>query len=179
MNSYFPSDVKDAIHKLSEFADQNGYAEVTVSYTGSASFTQHSNRRKKENFGVIGILAIIVAITLLVSSLIVIGIGFFKPLPEIHDNRWMLILLGSSVLSAMVTIEPTIGKKEMRGTHTVIATCATFILLGLALLSTSLVLSTLFWGMAFSSFVFGQGFDTLQKGIRQTQQFIKPKDKVV
>ena len=54
MNSHIPSDVKDAIRKLSEFTNQNGYAEATVSYTGSASFTQHSNRKKKDDFGVIG-----------------------------------------------------------------------------------------------------------------------------
>ena len=178
MNSDIPPDVKDAIRKLSEFANQNRYTEATISNTGSASFTRHSSRKEKGDSNVIGILAIIVAITLLVSSLVLIGISFFKSLPEINDNRWRFILLGSSVLSAMVTIEPSMGNMKTRNTNAIIATCATFVFLGLALLTTSLVLSLLFWGMAFSSFVFGQGFDTLQKGVKKIQQFVRPKDKV-
>ncbi len=178
MNS-FPPDVKDAIYKLSEFANQNGYAEVTISRTGSASFTQHSYGKKKGNVSAIGILALIAAGILLISSLVVIAIVFFKPLPEIYDHKWMFILFGSSVLSTMVTIKPAIGDKEIRGANTIIAACATFIFLGLALVSTSFVLSNLFWGMALSSFVFGQNFDTLQKGMKQIQQFIHPKNKVM
>ena len=176
MNSHIPPDMNDAIRKLSEFADQNGYVEVVVSHTGSASFTRHSNQEKKGNLGMVGILAAMAAATIFISSLVIIGISLFKPLPEVNDG-WMLILIGSSWLCVIVTLEPVFGKKEMRDSYAVTATFVSFIFLGLALLSKSPVLSSLFYVMTFSSFVFGRGFDTLQKVMRQLQQFLGIKGK--
>lgn len=177
MNTNIPPHVKNAIRELSDFANQNEYVEVIVSHTGSASFTRQKHQEKKENPGVVGILAVTIAAIVFVSSLVILGISLFRPLPEVN-NGWILILIGSSWLSVIVTLEPVFGKKEMRESYAVTATFVIFVFLGLALLSKSLILSPLFYTMAFSSLVFGRGFAILQKGVRQLQQYLGRKDKV-
>ncbi len=177
MNTNIPPHVKNAIQELSEFAKQNEYAEVIVSYTGSASFTRHSHKEKQESPGIVGILAVTMAVVLFISSLVILGISLFNPLPEV-TNEWILILIGSSWLSVIVTLEPIFGKKEMRDSYAVTATFVIFVFLGLALLSKSPILSPLFYAMAFSSFVFGRGFAVLQKGVRQLQEYLGSKAKV-
>ncbi len=177
MNTDIPPHVKNAIRELSEFANQNEYAEVIISHTGSASFTRHSHKEKKENPGVVGILAVLMAAIVFISSFVILGISLFKPLPEVNHG-WMLILIGSSWLSVIVTVEPVFGKKETRDSYAITATFVIFVFLGLALLSKSPVLSPLFYTMAVSSLVFGRGFAILQKGTRQLQQYLASKSKV-
>ncbi|CAG0998579.1 hypothetical protein ANAEL_02780 [Anaerolineales bacterium] len=168
MSTDLPQPIREAVHQLAAYVSQSGYAEVIITRTGNALFKQSSSIEKptlRKQLGIVGIIGAVWSLAIFVASWAILGVSVFTSSLKL-DTGWAFVLIGAPWLLMLVTLASVLEPKETRTTSSTIAVFTTFVFVGLALLSKSAMLSTLFYAMSISCFIFGYGLERLQSLIR-------------